>query len=339
MSTIKDLIYFDFEKVKSISSQLTGGLINEITREFGDENIVDGSIGINVQFLKAGTGGKSIETAIRTEKIELYHEILNQLEIELDTKNLLTNINETFLNGNKSFEDFTLDLPDFSFIKATGWAKFEDFDKLKLISSNFNDIQRFINYSDLEGNPELQHLKEQINDKKIELKKNKNAASKDFVVLSAMEKKLDKLSRGTYFDESWLERMKIFLDTFSPHRLNLRLLPFDDFTNFQILASLNEKYLTIESYERLIYNYGSRPNIKLSVLGIITSCPREDEIRIHPDNEFDFLDETALNETQVFEKAFRNLFSTFENLEKFFFIPSYPKVGIYPLAIYREIKY
>lgn len=339
MGSIKDLIYFDFEKVKSISSQLTGGLINTITREFGDENIKDGSIGINFQVLKAGTGGKSTEKSLRTEKIELYHEILNQLEVELESKKLLTDINETFLNGNKSFNDFTLDLPDFSFIKATGWSKFEDFDKLKLISSNFNDIQRFINHSNLEGNSELQHLKEQINDKKIEVKKNKNATSKDYILLSAMEKKLDKLSNATYFDESWIERMNIFLDTFSPHRLNLRLLPFDQFTNFQILASLNEKFLTIESYERLIYNYGSRPNIKLSVLGIITSCPREDEIRIHPDNEFDFLEDDQLKDTQIFEKAFRNLFSTFENLEKFFFIPSYPKIGIYPLAIYREIKY
>ena len=339
MGSIKDLIYFDFEKVKSISSQLTGGLINEITREFGDENVIDGSLGINFQVLKVGTGGKSSEKTIRTEKIELYHEVLNQLESELESKKLLTNLNENFLNGNRSFTDFTLEFPNFSFIKATGWAKFEDFDKLKLISSNFNDIQRFINYSDLEGNPELQTLKEQINDKKIELKKNKNAASKDYVILSAMEKKLDKLSKGTYFDENWIERMIIFLDTFSPHRLNLRLLPFDEFTNFQILTSLNEKYLTIESYDRLLYNYGSRPNIKLSVLGIITSCPPENESRIHPDNEFNLLDDNELNETQGFEKAFRNLFSTFENLEKFFFVPSYPKIGIYPLAIYREIKY
>jgi len=121
MGSIKDLIYFDFEKVKSISSQLTGGLINTITREFGDENIKDGSIGINFQVLKAGTGGKSTEKSLRTEKIELYHEILNQLEIELESKKLLTDINETFLNGNKSFNDFALDLPGFSFIEAPGW--------------------------------------------------------------------------------------------------------------------------------------------------------------------------------------------------------------------------
>lgn len=343
MGSIKDLIYFDFEKVKSISSQLSGGIINEITKAFEDQTNLDGNVGLNVHVFKAGTDIKTSEKNIHTEKIELFHEILNKLEDELKNKNILANLNENFENGNKSFEDFKKEVPEFSFIKATGWSKFEDFEKLKLISSNINDIQRFIFHTDVENNPELNLVREQINDKKNEVKKNKNANHKDFLLLNNLEKKLDRLVRDNlgikFFDENWIERLKIFLDTFSPDRLNFRVMPFDDFTDFQVLATLNEKFLTLGDYNRLTYTYGSRPNIKLTMLGILTSCPQEEDIRIHPDDEFKYIDEEDLNDAQNFEKVFRNMFSTFEGLDKFFFIPTYPKIGVYPLAIYREIKF
>ncbi|WP_176330746.1 hypothetical protein [Flavobacterium sp. FPG59] len=32
MKTIKDFIYFDYDKAKSLQSQLSGGLLSEITR-------------------------------------------------------------------------------------------------------------------------------------------------------------------------------------------------------------------------------------------------------------------------------------------------------------------
>ncbi len=40
---------------------------------------------------------------------------------------------------------------------------------------------------------------------------------------------------------------------------------------------------------------------------------------------------------KVFDKAFRNVFASFEGFEKFFFVPSYPKLAISPIAIYREV--
>lgn len=343
MASIKDFIYFDYDKIKSISSQISGGLVQEISHAFEDESSLDGNMGFNFQILKGNAAGKSVEKIIKTEKIELYHEILNQLENDLFEKNLLTNINESFYNGKKSFNDFKKDFENFSFIKATGWFKFEDFEKLKLISSNINEISKFINYDDFKSNKELNLLREQLNDKRKEIKNNKSPNHKDFLQLSTIEKKIDKLVAEqfniTFFDEVWIEGLKTFLDTFSPNRLNLRVQPFDEFNDFQILSSLKEEYLTTGNYDRIIYTYGSRPNIKLTIFGILTSCPTEIDKRTHPDDEFLYYDESELTESQRFEKAFRSMFSTFENLDKFFFVPTYPKIGIYTLAIYREISY
>ena len=343
MSSIKDFIYFDYDKIKSISSQISGGLIQEISHAFEDENSLNGNMGFNFQVLKGNGGGKTVEKVIKTEKIELYHEILNQLENSLFEKELLTNINENFYEGKRPFNEFKKGIENFSFIKATGWFKFEDFEKLKLISSNINEISKFINYEHLKNNLELNSLREQLNDKKKEIKSNKSSQHKDFLQLSSIEKKLDKLVSEklnlTLFDEAWIEGLKTFLDTFSPNRLNLRVQPFDEFNDFQILSSLKEECLTTGNYDRIIYTYGSRPNIKLTILGILTSCPAEIDKRKHPDDEFLYYDDNELTESQVFEKAFRNMFSTFENLDKFFFVPTFPKIGIYTLAIYREIFY
>ncbi len=37
MSSIKDLIYFDYDKAKSLNSQLNGGIVSELTRAIEEE--------------------------------------------------------------------------------------------------------------------------------------------------------------------------------------------------------------------------------------------------------------------------------------------------------------
>lgn len=96
MNSIKDLIYFDFEKARSLISQLNGGLISEISRAFEDENELNTGIGFDVKLIKGNIGAKDKEKKIRTEKIEVYHELLNQIEGELVNKKLLTDINNSF---------------------------------------------------------------------------------------------------------------------------------------------------------------------------------------------------------------------------------------------------
>ena len=49
-------------------------------------------------------------------------------------------------------------------------------------------------------------------------------------------------------------------------------------------------------------------------------------------------DDDELTAEQTFDKAFRNVFTSFEAFEKFFFVPTYPKITVTPIAIYREIK-
>lgn len=341
MNSIKDLIYFDYDKAKSLNSQLEGGLISELTRAIESEGGLSSEVGFDVKILKAKMGNNNKERSVRTETIEIYHELLNQIEKSLVEREILTDINNSFKESSKSFNDFLLEVPSITYIKATGWSAFEDFERFKRIMNNFNDIQRLIFSSVLEENLEVKQIKEQINDFKKGLK-NKINSSKDLLRLKAIEKIFDKTlekeSGATLLDETFIERLEIFLNTFSPNRLNFRLAPFDTYNDFQILANLKNEHLVNGSFENVIYTYGSRPNIKLSVLGVITSCPQKIDKRVDLNDEYLGYQDDELSAEVGFEKAFRHVFSTFENFEKFFFVPSYPKISVSPIAIYREIK-
>ena len=341
MSSIKDLIYFDYDKAKSLNSQLTGGLISELTRAIESEGGLSAEVGFDVKILKTKVGSNNKERSIRTETIEVYHELLNQIERSLFDRKILTDINDTFEERGKSFNDFLLEVPNYTYIKATGWSAFEDFERFKRIMNNFNDIQRLIYASTLETNQEIKHIREQLNDAKKSLKKGVN--NKDLMRLKAIEKNFDKAiekeSGAILLDETFIERVETFLNTFSPNRLNFRLAPFEVFNDFQILANLKGEHLVNGNFENIIYTYGSRPNIRLSVFGVITSCPQKNDMRNDLNDEYLGYSDDELSEEGKFEKAFRNVFSSFENFEKFFFVPSYPKISVSPIAIYREIKY
>jgi hypothetical protein len=216
MSSIKDLIYFDYDKAKSLSSQLNGGIINEITRAIEEEGGINSDIGFDIKILKGNIGASDKEKNIRTERIELYHELLNEVENQLSEKKLLKNLNHSLRDDGKSFNDFLENVPNYTFVKANGWSSFEDFEWFKTIMTNFNEIQRLIYVSGIENNPEIVKQKQEINELKRGLKKANN--QKELARLKAIEKQFDKTiqehTEANLLDETFVERVKTFLDTF-----------------------------------------------------------------------------------------------------------------------------
>lgn len=319
MNSIKDLIYFDYDKAKSLNSQLNGGLLKQLTKTIEEESGANGEVGIDIKVFKAKVGNNDKDKEIRTETIEIYHELLNQIESSLDKNNILVDLNENFEKGQGNFNDFLSDVPNFKYIKATGWSTFEDFERFKNIMTNFNEIQRLIYGSALENNPEVKKVKEQINELKIDLKKRPNS-QKDLIRLNVLEKNYDKeiekQMQSNFLDENFIDRVHTFLDTFSSNRLNFRLAPFDYFNDFQILANLKNEYLLNGNFNDIIYTYGSRPNIKLSIFGVITSSPQKNDQRIDLNDEYLGYDNNELSESDIFIKAFRNVFASFEAFEK-----------------------
>lgn len=336
MKTIKDFIYFDYDKAKSLQSQLSGGLLSEITRAIENENGSDSELGFDIKIISGKTGVNDKEKIIKTEKVEIFHELLNDIETKLFESDTLKELNSEF---DSSFNNFLEKVPNFTYVKATGWCTFEDYQRFTNVLENFNEIQRLIYGSAHESNPEVIILKKEIDEKRKALKRAHN--QKEVNQLKVTEKKFDEiiqqLSGTNLLDETFVERIKVFLSTLNPNRLNFKLIPFNDFPEFQIVSNLKKQFLVNGTFENIIYTYGSRPNIKLTIFGIITSCPQEIDERTKPSDEFKFTDETELSVEKIYEKAFQGVFSAIEGLEKFFEV-YHPKVSVSPIGIYREIE-
>ncbi|WP_153038432.1 DUF6414 family protein, partial [Balneola sp. EhC07] len=230
MKSIKDIIYLDIEKSKSLISQLKGGVINEISKVFEEENTLEGELGLDIKIVKIGGKEFDTERTIKTEKVELFHEMINEIESQLKEVDSLSDLNELYKEFENDIETFFKLLPNLNYIKATGWANFEDYERFKNIYTNFNEIQRLIFHSVIIDNPEIVEIRKQLNDAKKNAKTNtnRNAVSKELAKITSLEKRFDiqleSLTGISLQDEDYIERMKIFLDTFSPNRLNFRLL-------------------------------------------------------------------------------------------------------------------
>ncbi len=335
MKSIKDLIYFDYDKAKSLHSQLSGGLLQEITKAVENEEGGEAKIGVDIKIFNAQTGLNDKEKTIRTERIELFHELLNEVETKLNACGILKDLNNEL---DTTFNNFLEKVPSFTYVKATGWCTFENYDRLKTVLENFNEIQRLIYSSVLQGHPDVIELKKQIDEKKKSLKRVHN--QKELNNLNIIEKKLDKCiednSDAVLLEETLVERLQLFLSTLNPNRLNFRLLPFDIFPEFQLLANLKNEFLTNGSFENTIYSYGSRPTVKLTIFGIITNCPQLEDPRTNPSDEFNDSSESEHSVEKSYDKVFRGVFSSMEGLEKFFEV-YHPKVSVSPIGIYREI--
>ena len=335
MKTIKDFLYFDYDKAKSLQSQLSGGLLQEITRAIENENGSDDGIGFDIKIISGKTGINNKEKNIKTEKLEIFHELLDDIETKLFESNTLKELNKEF---DSTFNNFLEKVPEFTYIKATGWCTFEDYQRFTTVLENFNEIQRLIFGSAHESDPEIVNFKKEIDAKKKSLKRAHN--QKEINQLKITEKKFDEtiqqLSGTTLLDETFVERIKTFLSTFNPNRLNFKLIPFEDFPDFQIVSNLKNQFLVNGNFENIIYTYGSRPNVKLTIFGIITSCPQPIDKRTNPNDEFKYYNEKELSVERVYEKAFNGVFSAIEGLEKFFEV-YHPKVSVSPIGIYREI--
>lgn len=150
------------------------------------------------------------------------------------------------------------------------------------------------------------------------------------------DKIIEENSDAQLLEETLVERLQLFLSTLNPNRLNFRLLPFDSFPEFQLVSNLKSEFLVNGSFENTIYTYGSRPNVKLTIFGIITNCPQHNDQRTHPSDEFKYTDDSEQSVEKMYDKVFRGVFSAMEGLEKFFEV-YYPKVSVSPIGIYREI--
>lgn len=237
------------------------------------------------------------------------------------------------------------------YIKAEGWGVIEDYQRIKGIAQRYNNINNFIGQcvvSSLEENSDYQELKNSIKKQKEEIslikdvKKRKTAEKKILHHENKLKEMIRDLSGLTGVDEWLTDGIVDFIDTFMPGRINLRIYPFEEEPSFHILANLKRESFVDTDMENIIFAYGTRPNVKLTIFGLITSIPSLGELPFDPMLEFEENENEKTNEIddmKGFEKGLRGLFIGFEGFEQMVRFSRYPNITIYPIAVYRNISY
>jgi len=342
MPYLRDLLYFDFEKASSIWSQLQWGHLKSfsVTSEEGKEQGVHANLGvpgIAEAGLKIGSGEKRtiIETRI------LHHDLLNRIEAFLSEYGLVVNLNAALPQDEKSPEKIRAVIGDTPYVVAKGRSVIEDYQRILLIAERFNNLASFISRSAIENlkqSEQYRALKEAVEESKRQLKNIKDRGQRALAKeqVKRLEEEIGQMLDSQIYevDEWVLEGIKLWITTFLPKRINFRVYPFRECPAFQILCNLKRDSFVDQDLEHILYGYGTRPNVELSIFGLITSIPPKGEDAFDPLAEFHNLEE--LNEEMAFEHAMRNMFSAMEGFEGFTKYSRYPNITVHPIAVYRE---
>lgn len=346
INKLRDILYFDFDKAASLISQIEGGLSQQRT-----EGAEEASSQRNIRkynLLKvfiAEFGGIESEKKTILETKVLHHDLLLRLEEVLFDENFALDVNELESIGDQ--DAIREKIGSYSYLRSNGWCAIEDFDRIYEISKHFNSLLAFVRRSELNGThgfDEKEAFAEHIaTTKGRNSKEHKQAVS----AVKDLEKKIKEEIEVAKLP-SWLfDGIQTWIDTLSRHRLNIRMVPFEQYPELQVIANLKRECFVDDDLEHLLYGYGSQPNKKLSVLGLVTSIPPREEHEgfdiYHSEEEeepgiTDAEDESEKERVEVFEKAFQALFPAIQGMEKFTSYHHYPRVVIHPIAVYRDIK-
>lgn len=340
---IRDLIYFDFDKAASLFSQVEGGLLTET--KSGSESTLDkkNAHKLNIKLYSGefakGVADKSTDLETRI----LHDDLLVQIEQTLFDENIAIDLNSNLGRLGQSSLRVREAIADYSYIKVEGWAAIEDYGRFQRIAEQYNKFGEFVlkcGEAEWKQSPAYMEPQMQLDNMKAQAKNEVKAAQR--AVLNADVKRAERIvndliaarEKSLHVDSWLLDGLQLFINLLMPGRLNVRIFPFSDLEDFQVIANLKRECLVDNDIEVTLSAYGTRPDQKLTMLGLITSLPPESGLEL--DTMLPLKE--AAEGGRVLEAGFRKMFAAFDNLEKLVRFSNYPNVTVYPIAVYRHIR-
>jgi len=339
VAKLYDYIYVDIDKVVSLYSQLTGGVVEYRELSSSSSQSSDNKRHYDFKVFKHDAGGSSLDGSSSKASIKPHHSLLQELEFHLEETGHLLELGS--LDGEATLKTpETRDLLKNTLcVKCSGRIVLECYERLKKISEAFPELVRIINRSQsetLKTTPEYKEIEAKISalehssDDRNQKAKNKQKAKN-------LKKQLDQFLESSIEIEStpeWiLSALNTWIDTFLPSITNIRLYPFSDESDEHVFGHLDSDYFTASNLDSLHYTYGAFPTENFTMVGIVTSVPEEGSDSFNPAAEFDKGD---LGKGEGFEKALRGVFKGFDGMEAFIRTCRYPRLLVLPILVYRE---
>lgn len=336
-----DYLYVDLDKVISLYSQLTGGVIELRETQSEKGSTADNKRSYDFKVFKHNAGGTTQDKEQDKTTIKPHHALLQELEEELYSSGYLLDL-ANFDEG-KTLKDIELRkiLKGALCIKCTGRVVIEDYERMKKIGHDFPEIVKLINRShadSLKDNPEYQKIEQKIEELESTIgDRNKKAKAKKEAkeLRGSLDLLVASLLAVDMVPQWILDGMKTWIDAFLPNITNIRVYPFQEEIDEHVFGHLEANNFTTSDSNAFHFAYGSFPTEELTMLGIITSVPDETDEDFNPLEEFEKNEEKLKNYESI-ENAFRGMFRGFHGMEAMVRTSRYPRVLVHPILVYRE---
>jgi len=348
ITQIKDLLYFDIDKASSLLSQLEGGLPQELL--LGEEAAEGKQAGVKVDLkLVSGTLGEDKSDKMSSlQKKVLHHDLLDRVEKLLFENNLLVDINKAVEKNNVHYDQLHKIINKSSYIRTEGVCLLNDFERLKNMIDNFDGIAKYLNDNSLY---EVKQTEQYVNsEKKIEElniqlgnTKDRNQKTKLKENISQHKKLIESLLKISVQKIDSLQNWQklgllTWIDVFNSNHIHLRLKPFDELSDFEILTNLKTECFTDTDVKHLLFSYGNVLDFKLNLIGLITQVPKDVSSQEQNKEDEIIRDNVSKKDRMVqYREGFNRVFDAMGNMDAFARDPVYPSIKIYPIALYRNI--
>ncbi len=342
---IRDLIYFDFDKTASIASQLEGGLLREFHETQSDSE--EFGAGMNLQFVNFG--GKTSDSRTKLAVRSLHHDLLTRVVESLKTQELSLDLAKEFASRTHEVDVLHSELESRPYIQAEGVSRFHDFERIKTLVNGVNAVIDFAVDSardSIKKSEAYQIIARQVEEAEqailnINNPKQKSAAKKEVKSAKAQLEQIVNVAvanaQSSQIPDWQVSGIECFINLIVPNRKLLVLQPFDENPDFKLICNLKEDCFLDSDLDNLLFAYGSQPNVRLSVFGLATHIPAKGPLpRDDEDREDD--GENSNDDVQKLERAFESVFDGIKPIENIGRFAYYPRVTVYPLAVYRTIR-
>ncbi len=297
---IRDFVYLDHERLRSILSQVEEGVVTDVEQSMGREKRAGSDVEGGIpSLLKIKGEGSMLWTESRSETRTLHDYVYSVLESTLVEKRLLRDLRQV---SSADASTAWLGLKPGNLVLARGRVVINDWQRMRAILKDYKRLAEAIRYL-----AELSVVQPTDHAAKIARKAERDRQT---VELQAT-------------DRAQREMSLVFDSLYTGRGLVLKMLPWPAMTQYRLVAPLDQQLLR-ESVDYITYKHTTCPQHDWQMLGIVAAVPSQDAKPLEVNGAKGPEMETALD----------NLFSAMRGFEFLGVSVAYPEIALTPISVY-----
>ncbi len=301
MTVIRDFIYLDTERIKSLISQLEEGVVESFSKSLGATSTMKSVIKGGIPLVGGAEGGlEYLWKRDNNENKTLHDFIYTKLEDILLRDRFLKQIKSSPHASAVAVSEFRSSLSSTQFLLIDAHVELSDYLRVKRMIEKFNEIGRFVAWASASS-----------------AGKNRQEVEKIF------QASLKAGSQGIQIDKQIQEGIPLVIRELLGEKLFISANPFGSECGFNFVGVLRPEFLR-EEVSNLLFKYGSLPSESWRICCQVAS--------LSPNSRR----ESEQGEVGQLRKSFSKMFASLRGIDAIM-QPYGPRdITVTPIAVYRQ---